>query len=163
MVPQTLITMLHLQWKKSARKKKLPEKVSQYEPNIWSISHLISCDYHDIAEFKKIKIREQQDLSILPLNISSISAHINNLRNFLNLVNQKIDIISILESRISTKNVQTTNIDLPDYNIKQTLTESSVGSALIFISERLSYKTRKDVYIYCTKTTGICVYWIPNY
>ena len=57
--------------------------------------NLISCDYYDIPEFKKMKIREQQDLSILHLNISSISAHINDLRNFLDLVNQKIDIICI--------------------------------------------------------------------
>ena len=49
-----------------------------------------------------MKIREQQDLSILHLNISSISAHINDLRNFLNLVHRKIDIICISESRIST-------------------------------------------------------------
>ena len=80
--------------------------------------NLISCDYYDIPEFKKMKIREQQDLSILHLNISSISAHINDLRNFLNLVDQKIDIICISESRISIKNPQTTNIDLPGYNIE---------------------------------------------
>ena len=65
-----------------------------------------------------MKIREQQDLSILHVNISSISVHINNLRNCLNLVNQKIDIICISESRISTKNLQTTNIELPGYNIE---------------------------------------------
>ena len=53
-----------------------------------------------------MKIREQQDVSILPLNISSISAHINDLRNFPNLVNEKIDIISISEIIISTKNLQ---------------------------------------------------------
>ena len=57
--------------------------------------NLISCDHYAIPEFKKMKIREQQDLSILHLNISSISAHINDLRNFLNLVDQKIDIICI--------------------------------------------------------------------
>ena len=74
---------------------------------------LISCDYYDIPEFKKMKITEQKDLSIIHLNISSISSHINDLRNFLNLINQKIDIICISESRISTKNPQTTSIDLP--------------------------------------------------
>ena len=95
--------------------------------------NLISCDYYDIPEFKKMKIREQQDLSILHLNISSILAHINDLRNFLNLVNQKIDIICTSESIISTKNPQTTNIDLPGYNIEQTPTESSAGETLIYI------------------------------
>ena len=53
---------------------------------------------------KKMKIRKQQDLSIHHLNISSISAHINDLRNFLNLFNQKIDTERNSESRISTKN-----------------------------------------------------------
>ena len=77
--------------------------------------NLISCDYYDIPEFKKTKIREQLYLSILHLNISYISAHINDLRY------QNIDIIDISESRISTKNPQTTNTDLPGYNIEQTL------------------------------------------
>ena len=40
-----------------------------------------------------------------------------------------------LKSIISAKNPQTTNMDLPGYNIrKQTPTESSIGGALIFIS-----------------------------
>ena len=112
--------------------------------------NLISCDYYDIPEFKKMKIREQQDLSILHLNISSISVHINDLRNFLNLLDQKID-ICISESRISTKNPQTTNVDLPSYNIEQIPTESSAGTALIYISQSLSYKPRKDLHIYCAK------------
>ena len=107
--------------------------------------NLISCDYYNIAEFKKMKMKEQQDL-----NISSILALINNLRNFLNLVNQKIYIICISESRISTKNPQTTNTDLPCYNIEQTPTESSAGGALIYISQSLSYRPQKT-FIYCAK------------
>ena len=113
--------------------------------------NLISCDYYDIPEFKKMKIIEQKDLSIIHLNISLISSHINDLRNFLNLINQKIDIICISESRISTKNPQTTSTDLPGYNIEQTPTESSAGRALICISQRLSYKPQKDLHIYYAK------------
>ena len=95
--------------------------------------NLISCDYYDIPEFKKMKIIEQKDLSIIHLNISSISSHINDLRNFLNLINQKIDIICISESRISTKNPQTTNIDLPGYNIEKTLLNPPPGFDLHFL------------------------------
>ena len=72
-----------------------------------------SCVYYDISDFKNLKINKQQDLSFLHLSISSISAHIDDLRAFLNLVNHKFDIICISESRISTKHPQTTNIDLP--------------------------------------------------
>ena len=100
--------------------------------------NLISSDYYDIPEFKKMKIREQQDFSALHLNISSISTHINDLRNFLNLVNQKI--VEFLR-----RNPETTNIDLPGYKIEQTPTESSAGGVLIYISLSLSYKTSKEL------------------
>ena len=90
-------------------------------------------------------------MSILHLNISSISAYIDDLRTFLNLINHKFDIICISESRISTKHLQTTNIDLPSINIEQTPTESSAGGTLIYISQNLSYKPRKDLQIYCPK------------
>ena len=45
----------------------------------------ISCDYFEIDEFKKIK-RKQHDFSLLHLNLSSLSSHINKLVTFLNLL-----------------------------------------------------------------------------
>ena len=111
----------------------------------------LSCDYYDISDFKKPKINKQQVLSILHLNISSISAHTDDLRTFLNLAHHKFDIICISESRISVKHPQTTNIDLPGFNMEQTPTESSAGGTLIYISQSLSYKPRKDLQIYCPK------------
>ena len=92
----------------------------------------LSCDYY-ISDFEKLKINKQ-DLSILLLNISSISAHIDDLRTFLNLAHHKFDIICISESRNSLKHPQTTNIDLPGFNMEQTPTESSAGGTLIYIS-----------------------------
>ena len=53
----------------------------------------ISCDYFDINEFKKIKIKHH-DFSLLHLNILSLSSHINET---------KFDIICITESRFSHK------------------------------------------------------------
>ena len=90
----------------------------------------LSCDYYDISDFKKLKINKQWDLSILHQNISSISAHIDYLRAFVNLVN---------------------HIDLPGFNIEQTPTESSGGGILFYIFQNLSYKPRKDLQIYCPK------------
>ena len=113
----------------------------------------LTCDYY-ISDFKKLKINKQQDLSILHLNISSISAHIDDLRAFLSLFNHKFDIIYISENRISTKHPQTTNIDLPGFSNEQTPTESSAGGTLIYISRNLSYKPRKDLQIYCPKELG---------
>ena len=82
----------------------------------------ISCDYYDLEEFQKIKIK-QQGLSLLHLNISSFFYHINDLLNILALLNTKFDVICITETWLSHKNLLTTNTELPCYNIEQTPTE----------------------------------------
>ena len=112
--------------------------------------HSVSCDYYNLTDFRKVK-NTQQDLSILHLNISSLSAHINDLKTFLNLVDSKFDIICISESRLSLKHPQTTNIELPGYNIEHIPTESAAGGVLMYISQKLSYQPRKDLHIYSPK------------
>lgn len=57
-----------------------------------------------ISHNSKNNINKQQDLSILYLSVSSISAHINDLRVFLNLFNHKFNIICISE-RTSAKHL----------------------------------------------------------
>ena len=81
----------------------------------------------------------------------SLSSHINELVTFLNLLETKFDIICITESRLSQKNPLTSNINIPGYNIEHTPTEASAGGALMFISQTLQYKVRKDLQIYCPK------------
>ena len=78
------------------------------------------------------------------------STYFDDLRTFLNLAHHKFD-ICISESRISLKHPQTTNIDLPGFSMEQIPTESSAGGTLIYISQSLSYKPRKDLQIYCPK------------
>ena len=82
----------------------------------------ISYHYYDLKDIQKIKTK-QKDFSLLHLNISSLSCHINDLLNFLALLTTKFDVIYITEKRLSQKNPLTTNIELPGYNIEQTPTE----------------------------------------
>ena len=60
-------------------------------------------------------------------------------------------IISISESRITKSNTLTTNIDIPGYNIEQTPTESKAGGCLLYISDKVPYKLRNDLNVYCLK------------
>ena len=110
----------------------------------------VSCDYYTPYELNKIKVK-QEDLSVLRHNISSLSVHIDDLKNFLSELRIKFDIICISASRLSQKNPQTTNINLAGYNIEQAQTESSAGGVLLYISQKFSYKPRKDLQIYCPK------------
>ena len=89
--------------------------------------NLVSCDYYIPYELNKINIK-QKGLSVLHLNISSLSAHIDDLKNFLSELRTKFDIICISESRLSQKNSKTTDINLAGYNIEQTPTGSLVGA-----------------------------------
>ena len=79
---------------------------------------------------------KEQDFSLLHLNISSLSAHINELKAFLSQVDTKFGIICISKSRISKKNSLTTNIDILGYNIEQTPTESTPGGSLCIYHKR---------------------------
>ena len=59
--------------------------------------NLVSCVYYIPYELNKINVK-QKDLSALHLNISSLSAHIDDLKNFLSELRIKLDIICISES-----------------------------------------------------------------
>ena len=120
--------------KKSTKKLKTFREVSQLFDQH---ENSISCDYYSPYELNKIKVK-QEDLSVLHLNISSLSAHIDDLKNFLSELSIKFAVICISESRLSQKNPQTTNINLAGYNIEHTPTESSAGSVLLYISQTFS-------------------------
>ena len=101
----------------------------------------VNCDYLDINEYKKIKVKEQ-DFSLLHLKMSSLSSYVNGLKTLFSQVDTKFDINCILESQISKKNSLTADIDIPGYNIEHTPTESSAGESLIIYVTKLSYKAQ---------------------
>ena len=107
----------------------------------------MSCDYYALYELNKIKVK-QEDLSVLHLNISSLSAYIHDLKSFLSELRIKFDIICISESRLWQNNPQTTNINLAGYNMEQTPTESSADAVLLYISQKFSCKSRNHVKTY---------------
>ena len=110
--------------------------------------NLTSCDYYDVNDISKLKINEN-DLSVIHLNISSLPLHINELKLFLSLFKVKFDIISISESRVTKSNTLTTNIDIPGYNIEHTPTESKAGGCLLYISNKIPCKLPNDLNVYC--------------
>ena len=65
--------------------------------------------YYDINDFTKTKF-SNNNFSILHLNISSISRHIEELKTLLSLTKHKFDIIAISESRTKINNTPINNI-----------------------------------------------------
>lgn len=85
------------------------------------------------------------------MNISSTSAHTDNLKTFLKLFNTNFDNICISESRLPTKTSLTTNINILGYNIERIPTESTAEGTLMYISQKLSHKLQSDLKIYSPK------------
>ena len=111
--------------------KYLMARFKQVTDLLYPSENLKSCDYYDVNYFSKPRINEN-DLSIIHLNVSSLPLDINELKPFLSFFKCKFDIISISESRITKSNTLTTNIDIPGYNIEHTPMESKAGGCLLY-------------------------------
>ena len=109
-----------------------------------------NCKYYNINDFTKSKF-SNNNFSILHLNISSISRHIEELKTLLSLTKHKFDIIAISESRIKINNTAINNILIENYSYEYIPTESSAGGVILYIGNHLNYKIRKDLSIYKAK------------
>ena len=79
---------------------------------------------------------------------------LKNFDNFNHLINKlklEFDILGISESRILKSQSLNTNVNLQNYVLEQTSTESTAGGVLLYINRRHSYKTCRDLAIYKPK------------
>ena len=76
--------------------------------------------------------------------------HFDDLEYLIKTTNQTIYVIAISESRIKSNMDITTNIDRPNYSIEYTPTESHAVGTLLYTSNNIAYKPRKDLNIYKT-------------
>ena len=91
---------------------------------------------------------KSKSLSLFHINACSLSKNFDDLQYLLSCTNKNFDIIAITESRI-TKNVSiANNLNIKNYSIEFTPTESSAGGTLLYIAKHLSYKSRQDLNIY---------------
>ena len=67
------------------------------------------------------------------------------------MLNFKFDTITIIEIKIKTRNQPTFDINLQNYDLYQTTTESTSGGTLIYVSKTLNFKIRNDIKIYKPK------------
>ena len=110
----------------------------------------MSCKYYNNKQVKELISDKENSkgFSLLHLNISSLPFHIGEFTNLLSELNSNFEIIGITETRLTTKKDLVNSIEIPNYNIEHTLTESDKGGALLYISKEINYKSRDDLNIY---------------
>ena len=78
----------------------------------------------------------------------------NDYNILLSDLNVSFDILAITETRIKKYSSSPINLQLCNYSIEHTPTESSAGGTLLCISKRLSYQLRNDLRLYDPGKTG---------
>ncbi|NQY31538.1 MAG: endonuclease/exonuclease/phosphatase family protein, partial [Flavobacteriaceae bacterium] len=109
------------------------------------------CQYYSFEEFTKQKFNQKHYFSIFHLNISSLQAHIEELVTLLTLIDFEFDVIAISESKLVKGTSLRRKIDIPNYHIEHTPTESEKGGTLLYIKNNYPYKPRPDLNIYKSK------------
>ena len=101
-------------------------------------------------EFNNLETTKTQ-FSLMHLNISSLQYHFEELDDLLNTSKTKFNVVGITESRNKKGISPLSNINLQNYKIEHTPTESEKGGSLLYISSDLNYKVRNDLQMYKSK------------
>ena len=113
----------------------------------------MSCKYYNNKQLKELisDKNNSKGLSLLHLNISSLPFHIDEFINLLCELSYNFKIIGITETKLTNQKDPVNSIEIPNYSIEHTPTESDKGGALLYISNEINYKTRNDLQIYKEK------------
>ena len=91
---------------------------------------------------------KSKGLSLFHINVDSLPKQFDNFKYLINQLQIEFDFIAIIESRLIKGISPTTNINLNDYVIEHTPTESSAGAALWYINKKYLDQPRNDINIY---------------
>ena len=118
-----------------------------------------STKYYDIEEIYNFKIpHKNKSLPLFHINACSLNKNFDDLQHLFSCTKIFFDIIAISEKRITKQVSLLNNLNLNNYCLEFTPTDTSAGGTLFYIANHLSYKCRKDLNI-CKKWTGIYFYW----
>ena len=133
-----------------------PEKITKetiFEKlNLFSDNENMKCKYYTTEQFKKNDFdKHNQQMTLLHLNISSLPYHIDEFTELLSDLEINFKIITVTESRLTTKRDPMNHINIPGYSIEHMPTKPNKGGALLYISKDLNYKRRNNLKLYKDK------------
>ena len=102
--------------------------------------NFVNSRYFDIDQIQSLNVpKKEKSLSFFHINACSLNKNFDDLAYLLQCTNN-FDIIAVSETRISKKTSLTSNVKSNNYSFESTLTKSSAGGTMLYISNRLSYK-----------------------
>lgn len=110
------------------------------------LSTTTNSQYYDIKKFNKTKIDKKSSFGIFHVNIASLNAHIDDLREVLTRLDFDFDVIGISEHRIKKGQKPSNNIDIQGYEEFEFESSSTAcGGTGFFINKKHDYIVRDDL------------------
>ena len=82
------------------------------------------------------------------MNVCSFIKNFDNFNILLSELNVSFHILAITETTLKKDSSSPINLQLSNYSMEHTPTESSAGETLLYISKRLSSQLRNDLSLY---------------
>ena len=119
-----------------------PEKNNDHE-------NVVNSKYCDIDQIQTLKFpNKHKSLTLFYINACSSNKKFDDSDHLLKCTNKIFEITAVSETRITEQTSHTTNINLRNYAIEFTPTESSAGGMLPYIASHMSCKPCPDLNIY---------------
>ena len=111
--------------------------------------NVVNSKFHDIDQIQALKFPDKhKSLALCHINGCSLNKNFDDIDHLLKCTNKVFDIIAVSETRITKQTSLTSNINLKNYAIEFTPTESSAGGTFLYIATHLFYEPRPDLNIY---------------
>ena len=104
----------------------------------------------EIQTISKIlpNILKERSYLFFHINVCSLTKNLDDFNILLSDLNINFGILPITETRIKKDSSSSINLQLNNYSIEHTPTESSAGGTLRYIDKRLSYQLTNDLTLY---------------
>ena len=106
----------------------------------------INCNYYNVQEIHSLET-SNKDLSLLHMNIRSLSLHYDELFTLLGSIGIDFQLIGLSEIKDSVSSPISTNIDIPGYKFHHTSSQSAAGGVGIYVKSDLKANKRLDLSI----------------
>ena len=108
--------------------------------------NFVNSKYYDIDQIQTLKFpKKQKSLALFCTNACSLNKNFDDFDHLLKSTNKVFGIITVTETRITKQTSLTTNINLRNYAIEFTPTESTVGGTLLYIASHLLESTSVEI------------------
>ena len=105
----------------------------------------VNCKYYHIDDISRNNFKQKGKISLLHMNIASLDAHKDEFEEMISMLELKLDIIGLTETKIIKGTSPTFDKSIEGYTDYSTPTESLKGGAILYINKNIDSIPRTDL------------------